>query len=133
MSLSAAERAALRRLARGRDRKALEALFALIKRAPTHALMDAALPSPKRTTRAADTLIEEVNALFKPLLAPASEKADLLIEACRALPGGGDCPARGLVDAVRRLSARHGEAAVRKAAHAVMSDLSHLSMRETVT
>lgn len=82
-----------------------------------------------------DPLAAEIAALLAPILAPAAEKADLLIEemcarhkTCEAFE------ARGLPAAIKRLRTRHTPAQIRAAAKSLMARLAREhDPRERVT
>ena len=134
--MSPVERALMRQLAHGRTRAELERLIALVRRTDNADLMEAAFapPAPK-ARRARDPLTAEVDQALSPLLAPAAEKADLLIEETQR--GRSACPeiaAKGLASAVRKLRALYGEESVRAAARDLMARIARdHDPRETVS
>lgn len=81
-----------------------------------------------------DPLVRELTAILRPLLGPASEKADLLTEHLRAqhgLPAGP--PPKGIADAARRLRRHLSAAQIKAGAHDLVDGLKTLySSRETV-
>lgn len=135
MSLSDADLKALRALARGRSAEALKALFAAIRRASDAALLAAIeTQAPAAGRRSADPLLRDVEAKLKPILAPAAEKADMLVEhMARAQACALDFEPRGLADALRRLRRRFTEDEIRTAAADLASETEALhGRRETI-
>jgi len=84
---------------------------------------------------ARDPLTAEVAALLAPILAPAAEKADLLIEEmCARHKDCAPFAARGLPAAIKRLRARYTSAQIRAAAKALMTRIAReYDPRERVT
>jgi hypothetical protein len=114
------QRAALKRLAGKRSRAELKELFALVRAHDDRALL-AAIAPPKRATakKAGDTLVREVEATMKPLIARSAEKAELLVEHL-----GKASSARGLADAVKKLrAAKLTDAQIRNGAKSLMAEL----------
>jgi cell division septum initiation protein DivIVA len=99
----------LRQTLRGRSRVELKRLFAAIRANEDPALLAALAPAKKRAAkRNADPLVRELEQTLKPILGPASEKADLLVEHLakkhrRKLT----IQAKGLADAARQLRAKN--------------------------
>ena len=117
---------ALRRLLARRRKGELKVLFALIRAHDDRALFAALAPSRKRPAkRAGDPLAREIALALRPLLAPAREKADLLVEHMagkhrRAL----DVAPRGLAEAVRRLrAAKFSDPQIRAGAKSLIASL----------
>ncbi|MGE3142833.1 MAG: hypothetical protein AB7L65_05895, partial [Hyphomonadaceae bacterium] len=133
-ALSPAERRVLQALARGRRRADLERLFALIRREKNEALFAALAPVPAKARRA-DPLTHELTRLFQPILAPAAEKGDLLVQHMGALHKNAPrFEARGLAHAVRGLRTRFSEAQIRAGAKSLLEKLARdYSARETVS
>jgi hypothetical protein len=98
----------LRQALRGRSRVELKRLFAAIRKHEDRALLAALAPSKKRAAkRKADPLVRDLEQTLKPILGPASEKADLLVEHLakkhrRTLA----IAPKGLADAARQLRAK---------------------------
>ena len=79
-------------------------------------------------------LAARVTAMLAPVVARASEKADMLIDELAHTEGPVAIKADGLAPTVRRLAARYGEDAVEAAAIALMARLKAWgSTRERVT
>ncbi len=140
--MDAAARRALVQLARTRTRAEMKALFAAI-RATSDAdlLRDAGLHTgrPVRKKSAgrksgAAAFPAAIAAKLAPILGPASEKAEMLIDALAEAVGPVDIRAAGLAPTIRKLAARYGEDAVTGAADALMARLKAWgSTRERVT
>jgi hypothetical protein len=111
----------LRMLARTRTKAELAALFAAIRAESDKALLAAAAP-PKKAPRRKD-FAAGVAERLAPILGPATEKAEMLIDALAATHGEIDIPAVGLLPTIRKLAARYGEDAVAAAADALMARL----------
>ena len=120
-TLDAATLRTLRMLARTRSRAELETLFAAIRAGSDRALLDAAAP-PKRKAATQD-FAAKIAAQLAPILGPAAEKADMLIDALAETKGPVAIRPDGLVPTIRRLAARYGEQAVALAADALMARL----------
>jgi hypothetical protein len=108
MKLSGATVNALRTMARGRTKPELKRLFAAIRTHDDRALLAALAPAKKRAVRRpGDPLVRELEQTLKPILGPAAEKADLLVEhlAKRHRRKFGITP-KGLADAARQLRAK---------------------------
>lgn len=125
--------ATLRMLARTRSRQQMEALFAAIRAESDRALHAAAAPPPTKPPRAPD-FAAKIAAQLAPILGPASEKAEMLIDALSEIEGPVSIEPTGLVPTIRRLAKRHGEHAVARAADRLMARLAEWgSTRERVT
>ena len=133
MSLDAAQKQLLRAVARKRSRAQLKALFAAIRANDDRALF-AALTPAKKAKRKGDPLIRALELTLKPVLAPAIEKAEMLIEHLakkhrRKLA----FEASGIADAARRLRvAKFSDAQIRAGAESLVAHLAKLHGRETV-
>jgi hypothetical protein len=135
MTLKPAQAKLLRAALRGRSRSELKRLFALVRAYDDRALMAAVAPARKRAARRrGDPLVRELERTLRPIMGPAQEKADLLVEHIarthrRKL---GFAP-KGLADATRRLRTRFSDAQIRAGARSLMARLSKLyGDRETV-
>jgi len=114
----------------------LKAAFALIRAQNDRALLAAlAPPKSKRAKPAGDPLVREVEKTLRPVIAPAREKAELLVEhiakkhrkKLTAAP-------KGLTDAVRRLRDKFSDEQIQAGAHSLMAHLTKLyGERESVT
>lgn len=123
----------LRMLARTRTRREMETLFAVIRAESDRALHAAAAPPTKRKKPAPD-FAAQIAAQLAPILGPATEKAEMLIDALAETQGPVTIAPAGLVPTIRRLVARYGEHAVAHAADALMARLTTWgSTRERVT
>lgn len=98
----------LRQALRGRSHAELKRVFAAIRAHEDRALFTALVPAKKRAAkRKADPLVRDLEQTLKPILGPASEKADLLVEhlAKKHRRKFGIAP-KGLADAARQLRAK---------------------------
>ena len=131
--LDAATLRTLRMLARTRTRKEMETLFAAIRAESDRALLAVAAPAMTRKKPAPD-FAARIAAQLAPVLGPATEKAEMLIDALAETQGPIGLAPAGLVPTIRRLTARYGEHAVGHAADALMARLARWgSTRERVT
>jgi hypothetical protein len=80
MSLDAAQKRLLRAAFAKRPRAELRRLFAAVRGNDDRALLEALAPPPTRAPRVGDPLLRDVRRLLKPVLAPAAEKAAMLVE-----------------------------------------------------
>lgn len=125
---------ALRAIARNRTRAELKALFALIRANDDKTLLATAMPKKRVVKKKGDPLVRELEAALKPLMAPAGEKADLLVEHMakkhrRKL----SFEPKGLADAVRQLRTRFSDQQISTGAKSLMTQLAKLyGDRETV-
>lgn len=131
--MSPAEKKALKSLCGKRGKPELKRLFALIRAHDDRALLAAI--APKRTRKAAtDTLPRDLSKTFAPLVAPAAEKAELLVEHLvkkhrRKLK----LAPKGLADAARALRLHFTDAQIRAGAESLIKDLTkQYDARETV-
>ncbi len=83
---------------------------------------------------AADPLARDLAVILRPILGPASEKAELLVEHLRTLHKLPPAPPpRGLADAARRLRAQLNADQIRAGARSLVASLEALyCSRETV-
>jgi len=88
----------------------------------------------RRAGRRSDPLVRDLAHTLKPIIAPAREKAALLVEhLARKHRRKLDFEASGLADAARRLRARFSDAQISAGARSLMADLARLyGDRETV-
>lgn len=132
-TLDPAVTATLRMLSRTRSRKEMETLFAAIRAESDRTLLAAAAPAPKKTPPTPD-FAARIAAQLAPILGPATEKAEMLIDALTESEGPVSIAPSGLVPTIRKLAKRHGEHAVARAADALMARLATWgSTRERVT
>lgn len=80
MSLTAAQKHLLQTALKQRSRRELKALFATVRSHDDRTLFAALAPGKKKAKRAGDPLVRDLELTLKPLLGPASEKAELLVE-----------------------------------------------------
>jgi len=136
MKLKSEQLKALKLLSRGRKPAELKRLFAAIRAIEDRALL-AAIAAPKKKAapkRKGDPLVRELEQTLKPILGPAAEKADLLVEhiAKKHKRKLGIQP-KGLADATKHLRAKFSDEQIRAGAHSLMSHLAKLyGDRETV-
>jgi phytoene dehydrogenase-like protein len=122
-------RAALNR----RSPKEAKALFATIREHDDNTLLAALRPAKKKSKRG-DPLVRELELTLKPILGPASEKADLLVEHLakkhrRKLA----IEPKGLADATKRLRTKFSDDQIRAGAQSLVAHLAKLyGDRETV-
>jgi hypothetical protein len=99
----------LRQTLKRRSRVELKRVFAAIRANDDRALLAAIAPAKKRATkRKVDPLVRDLEQTLKPVIAPASEKADLLVEhlAKKHRRRFAIAP-KGLADAARQLRAKN--------------------------
>lgn len=129
MKLSADTVKALRAMARGRTRPELRQLFEAIRAHDDRALLAAVEPAKKRVAkRRADPLVRDLEQTLKPILGPAAEKADLLVEhlAKKHRRKFAVAP-KGLADAARQLRARNlSDEQIRAGAKGLVAHLAKL-------
>lgn len=133
MKIDARHRRALRALCRGRSKAELTQIFALVRANTDRALL-AAIAAPKRPTRTGDPLVRDVEKTLRPILGPASEKGEMLVEhMAKVHRRKVDFAPRGLADAVRRLRKDFKDADIRAAARGLIRECDALyAPRETV-
>jgi cell division septum initiation protein DivIVA len=128
MTLTQAQTKALRAALRSRPRAELKRAFALIRKHEDRALLAAVAPAKRRAARRkADPLVRELEQTLKPILGPAQEKADLLIEhiAKKHRRKLGFAP-RGLADAARQLRTKFSDAQISAGARSLVTQLAKL-------
>jgi hypothetical protein len=134
MTLSADHARLLKRVLRGRSRADTKKLFAVIRATDDHVLLATIAPARKRSKRRGDPLVRELQQTLKPILGPAAEKAEMLIEHLakkhrRKLA----LEPRGLADAAKLLRTKFSDDQVRAGAKSLVAHLSKLyGDRETV-
>jgi hypothetical protein len=136
MNLTAPTVAALRAACRGRSRAEIRRLFAAVRTHSDRDLLAAIAPPKKRASRKADPLVRDLERTLKPILGPASEKADLLVAhlAKKHRRKLAIAP-KGLADAARQLRTRKfSDDQIRAGAKSLVTYLAGLyGGRETVT
>jgi hypothetical protein len=127
MKLSQNDMKRLRQALRPRRPADLKRAFALIRAHDDSVLLAALKPAPARPSRRRDPLVRELEATLRPIMGPASEKADLLVQhmAARHRRQLAFEP-KGLADAARRLRASFSDAQIASAARSLMADLAKL-------
>ena len=135
MKLTAEQTKALKTLAKGRKPAELKKLFAAIRKIEDRALLAAIAPAKKKAAkRKADPLVRELEQTLKPIMGPAAEKADMLVEhiAKKHKRKLGIAP-KGIADAAKQLRAKFSDEQIRAGAQSLMSHLAKLyGDRETV-
>lgn len=136
MKLSAADAKLLRAALKGRSRAETKRLFALVRANADKALLAAVAPAKKTApARKGDPLVKDVTQILKPIMGPAAEKSDLLVEhmAKQHRRKLGAAP-KGLADAIRGLRAKKfSDDQIRAGANGLVAQLAALyGDRETV-
>lgn len=137
MKLKADQAKRLRAALRKQTRAELKALFALVRANDDRTLLAAALPAKKKAKKpTGDPLVRDLTATLKPLMAPAQEKADLLVEHLakkhRRKLAAAPAP-KGLADAARQLRRKFSDAEISAGAKSLLAHLAKLyGDRETV-
>jgi hypothetical protein len=136
MKLSANDAKLLRQIGQRRSRAELKRFFELARAHSDRTLLAATLPAKKKAPAKpkGDPLVRELETALKPIMAPATEKADLLIEHIakkhrRKL----SFEPKGLADATRQLRTKFTDEQIRAGAQSLMAHLAKLyGDRETV-
>jgi len=134
MKLSPEQAKTLRAALRKRPPRELKAAFALIRAESDRTLLTAIAPAKKRAKPAGDPLVRALEKTLKPIIAPAQEKADLLVEhiAKKHRKKLSIAP-KGLTDAVRQLRGKFSDAQIQSGAQSLMAQLRDLyGERESV-
>ncbi len=133
--LDASAAKALRASLKSRSRAELKKTFALIRAHNDRTLMAAVIPPKKAAPkRKGDPLVRELEQTLKPIMGPAQEKADLLIEHIakkhrRKL----SFEPKGLADAARQLRTKFSDDQISAGAKSLVNHLAKLyGDRETV-
>ena len=125
MKINAAHLKVLRAALGHRARADLKILFKLVRTHDDRTLL-AALSSPRKRHRV-DSLLREVANTLKPIVAPAAEKGDLLVEhLTRSRSRASAFEPRGLADAVRYLRTTFTDEQIRKGAKRLILHLTKL-------
>ncbi|QGZ95057.1 hypothetical protein [Terricaulis silvestris] len=133
MKLSADQAKFLRTALRGRTPKEAKALFATVRAHDDKTLLAALRPAKKKPKRG-DPLVRVLEQTLKPILGPASEKADMLVEhiAKKHRRKLGIEP-KGLADATKHLRTKFSDDQIRAGAKSLVAHLAKLyGDRETV-
>jgi hypothetical protein len=134
MTLSTDHAKLLKRALRGKSRAELKKLFAAIRATDDRALLAAIVPAKKRAKRHSDPLVSDLEQTLQPILGPAAEKADMLVEHLakkhrRKLA----IEPKGLADAAKQLRAKFSDDQIRAGATSLIAHLGKLyGDRETV-
>jgi hypothetical protein len=134
MSLDATQKQLLRVTLKKRSPSELMTLFAAIRANNDRSLLAALAPPKKRAKRLGDPLVRDLDLALKPLLAPAAEKAEMLVEQMAKKHGRKfSFTPKGLADAARRLrAAKLSDHQIRAGAKALVAHLAKLHGREAV-
>jgi hypothetical protein len=134
MKLSEKQAKLLRAALRRAPKPALKRAFALIRAHDDHALLAAMAPSRAIRRRRRDPLVRDLERTLKPIMAPAREKAELLIEhLARKHRRKLSLEPKGLADAARQLRVRFSDAEIETAARSLLSQLTRRhGRRDTV-
>jgi light-regulated signal transduction histidine kinase (bacteriophytochrome) len=124
---------ALRAAIRQKPNAELRAAFALIREHSDRTLL-AAISPVRKTAKQTDPLLRELEQILKPVIAPASEKADMLVEhLAKKHRKTLTLTPKGMADAVRQLRAKFTDAQISAGAKSLMANLAKLyGDRETV-
>ena len=134
MSLDADQRRLMRGLLRKGARAELKRLFALIRAHDDRALLAALAAGKRKLKRPRDPLVRDLELALKPILAPAAEKAEMLVEHLsrrhrRKLAFEG----KGLAEAARRCRAvKLSDEQIRAGARTLVANLAKRHGRESV-
>ena len=126
MKLETTQKLALKAALKQRTRAELKALFALVRANDDRTLL-AALAPPKPKVRRGDPLVRELEQTLRPILGPAAEKAELLIEFMakkhrRKLPS----ETKGFADAAQRLRVHFTDMQIQAGAKGLLGSLKKL-------
>ncbi len=127
MSLKPTDAKLLRAALGRRTRAEAKRIFALARTHPDRALLAAALPAKKKPKPKGDPLVRELEQTLKPIMGPAQEKADLLIEHIgkkykRKLA----YEPKGLADATRQLRTKFSDDQISAGAKSLVTQLAKL-------
>lgn len=131
--LTPAQATVLRAAIRRRPTGELKAVFALVRAQNDRALLLAVAPAKKRAKKG-DPLLRELQQTLKPVIAPAREKAEMLVEhlAKKHRKALAFAPT-GMADAARRLRITLSDEQISAGAKSLMAHLAKLyGGRETV-
>lgn len=127
MSISASQLNALKSLARGRKPAALKKLFAVVRAHSDRELLAAVAKPKKKAKRRTDPLVRDLERTLKPVLAPAAEKADMLVEhIARKHRRKLAVTPKGLADAAKHLRAKFSDDQIRAGAKSLVAHLADL-------
>mgnify|MGYP001217626368 CR=1 FL=1 len=128
MKVGADQAKALKGVLKTRPNAELKRAFAVVRAHEDRALLAAIAPTKKRAAkRAGDPLVRELEQTLRPIMGPAQEKADLLIEhiAKKHRRKLGFQP-KGLADATRQLRTKFSDDQISAGAKSLVSHLAKL-------
>ncbi len=128
MKLDEAQAKLLRAVLRPKGAPDLKRIFALIRAHDDRTLLTAIVRSGARTAkRQRDPLVRDLDRTLKPIMGPAREKADLLIEhLARKHRRRLAFEAQGLADAARQLRTQFSDAQISAGAKSLVAHLARL-------
>ncbi|MGE0530613.1 MAG: hypothetical protein AB7G40_02770 [Hyphomonadaceae bacterium] len=127
MSLKPTDAKLLRAALGRRPRAELKRIFALARANTDRILLAAALPPKKKAKPKGDPLVRELEQTLKPILGPAQEKADLLIEhIAKKYKRKLSYQPKGLADATRQLRTKFSDDQISAGAKSLVTQLSKL-------
>jgi hypothetical protein len=132
--ITAAQSKTLKAALRKRPNAELKAAFALIRAHNDRALLAAIAPAKKAAETRGDPLVRELTQTLRPIMGPAHEKADLLVEhIAKKHRKKLKLSPKGLADATRQLRAKFSDDQISDGAKSLVSHLAKLyGDRETV-
>lgn len=133
--MNPAQKKALQALAKNRAHAELKALFAIIRRESDAALLNAVKQEPAAKKAGGESLVRDIARMLAPILAPAAEKADMLVAHMARLHETAPVfEPKGLADAVKKLRTRFKDAEIRAGAASLIEKLKRdFSTRESVS
>lgn len=128
MTLKPADAKLLRAALGRRTRPEARRVFKLAREHPDRTLLAAALPPPKKAAKPkGDPLLRELEQTLKPIMGPAQEKADLLIEhIAKKYKRKLAYQPKGLADAARKLRTRFSDDQISAGAKSLVAHLAKL-------
>lgn len=128
MSLKPADAKLLRAALGRRSRASVRRIFKLARDHSDKALLAAALPPPKKAAKPkGDPLVREIEQTLKPIMGPAQEKADLLIEhIAKKYKRKLVYQPKGLADATRQLRTKFSDDQISAGAKSLIAQLTKL-------
>ena len=129
MTLKPADAKLLRTALGRRSRPEVKRVFKLARGYDDRTLLAAALPAPKRKVAKpkGDPLVRELEQTLKPIMGPAQEKADLLIEhIAKKYKRKLAYDPKGLADATRQLRTKFSDDQISAGAKSLVTHLSRL-------
>jgi hypothetical protein len=128
MTLKPTDAKLLRSALGRRSRPEARRVFKLAREHPDRTLLAAALPVPKKAPKPkGDPLVRELARTLRPILGPAQEKADLLIEhIAKKYKRKLAYQPKGLADATRQLRTKFSDDQISAGAKSLITHLSKL-------